>query len=108
MDAIFDGLADVSSKPRRTGREGDPALIARSAFALYYFQLISWLGSGFDRTWCMRAAARSAVASYDDGDRPCSENEETPKVHAERVVTLVKQLLQLFIVANDENYALAA
>jgi hypothetical protein len=27
----------------------------------------------------------------------------TPKVHAERVVTLVKQLLQLFIVANDEN-----
>ena len=32
----------------------------------------------------------------------------TPKVHAERVVTLVNQLLQLFIVANDENYALAA
>ena len=32
----------------------------------------------------------------------------TPKVHAERVVTLVNQSLQLFIVANDENYALAA
>ena len=30
------------------------------------------------------------------------------EVHAERVVTLVKQLLQLYIVANDENYALAA
>lgn len=30
------------------------------------------------------------------------------KVHAERVVTLVNQSLQLFIVANDENYALAA
>jgi hypothetical protein len=30
------------------------------------------------------------------------------KVHAERVVTLVKQSLQLYIVANDENYALAA
>ena len=31
-----------------------------------------------------------------------------PKVHVERVVTLVKQSLQLVIVANDENYALAA
>jgi hypothetical protein len=31
-----------------------------------------------------------------------------PEVHAERVVTLVKQSLQLVIVANDENYALAA
>ena len=30
------------------------------------------------------------------------------EVHAERVVTLVKQSLQLDIVANDENYALAA
>ena len=29
-------------------------------------------------------------------------------VHAERVVTLVNQSLQLAIVANDENYALAA
>ena len=31
-----------------------------------------------------------------------------PEVHAERVVTLVKKSLQLDIVANDENYALAA
>ena len=30
------------------------------------------------------------------------------QVHAERVVTLVNQSLQLYIVANDENYALAA
>ena len=30
------------------------------------------------------------------------------QVHAERVVTLAKQSLQLEIVANDENYALAA
>ena len=30
------------------------------------------------------------------------------EVHAERVVTLVKQSLQLDIVANNENYALAA
>ena len=29
-------------------------------------------------------------------------------VHAERVVTLVNQSLQLFIVANDDTYALAA
>jgi AcrR family transcriptional regulator len=53
MDAIFDGLTDiVKSAPYKLN--GDPALIARSAFALYYFQLISWLGSGFDRIWCMR------------------------------------------------------
>ena len=26
--------------------EPDPALVARSAFALYYFALISWLGAG--------------------------------------------------------------
>lgn len=53
MDAIFDGLTDiVKAAPHRP--KGDPALIARSAFALYYFQLISWLGSGFDRNWCMR------------------------------------------------------
>ena len=30
------------------------------------------------------------------------------EVHAERVVTLVNQSLQLSIVANNENYALAA
>jgi AcrR family transcriptional regulator len=53
MDAIFDGLTDiVRAAPHKPN--GDPALIARSAFALYYFQLISWLGSGFDRNWCMR------------------------------------------------------
>jgi AcrR family transcriptional regulator len=53
MDAIFDGLAAIVGSETRT-YAGDPALIARSAFALYYFQLISWLGSGFDRMWCMR------------------------------------------------------
>ena len=53
MDAIFDGLTDiVRAAPHKLN--GDPALIARSAFALYYFQLISWLGSGFDRNWCIR------------------------------------------------------
>ncbi len=53
MDAIFDGLTEiVRAAPHKPN--GDPALIARSAFALYYFQLISWLGSGFDRNWCMR------------------------------------------------------
>ncbi len=31
-----------------------------------------------------------------------------PEVHAERVVTLVKQLLQHYISANDADYALAA
>lgn len=53
MDAIFDGLTDIVASTRPDGR-GNPALVARSAFALYYFALISWLGSGFDRAWCMR------------------------------------------------------
>jgi AcrR family transcriptional regulator len=53
MDVIFDGLATIVAKGAQA-HTGDPALIARSAFAFYYFALISWLGSGFDRTWCMR------------------------------------------------------
>lgn len=53
MDAIFDGLTEIVAASAR-GREGNAALIARSAFALYYFALIAWLGSGFDRNWCMR------------------------------------------------------
>ena len=51
MDAIFDGIAQVIGAE---GRVRNPALVARSAFALYYFALISWLGAGQDRTWCMR------------------------------------------------------
>jgi AcrR family transcriptional regulator len=53
MDAIFDGLTYIV-ETKLLSPNGVAALIARSAFALYYFQLISWLGSGFDRTWCMR------------------------------------------------------
>ena len=53
MDAIFDGLTRIVST-KLNNQNGNAALIARSAFALYYFQLISWLGSGFDRSWCMR------------------------------------------------------
>jgi AcrR family transcriptional regulator len=53
MDAIFDGLTRIV-ETKLHSQNGNAALIARSAFALYYFQLISWLGSGFDRTWCMR------------------------------------------------------
>jgi AcrR family transcriptional regulator len=53
MDLIFDGLTHIVETKLKS-RNGDANMIARSAFALYYFQLISWLGSGFDRTWCMR------------------------------------------------------
>lgn len=53
MDAIFDGLTDIVASGT-SGAPGNAALIARSAFALYYFALIGWLGSGFDRTWSMR------------------------------------------------------
>ena len=45
--------------------------------------------------------------SYEGGDL-ASTAVANSNVHAERVVTLVNQSLQLFIVANDENYALAA
>lgn len=50
MDAILDGIAQVIGAG---GRVRNPSLVARSAFALYYFALISWLGAGQDRTWCM-------------------------------------------------------
>ena len=53
MDAIHDGLTEIVKDGVRDP-VSDASLIARSAFALYYFALISWLGSGFDRTWCMR------------------------------------------------------
>jgi len=51
MDAIYDGLTDMIATDPRVR---DPALVARSAFALYYFALLSWLGAGQDRGWCMR------------------------------------------------------
>jgi hypothetical protein len=41
--------------------------------------------------------------AWDSDSTPVSK----PEVHVERVATLVLQLLQL-IVANDDNYALAA
>ncbi|WP_425230813.1 TetR/AcrR family transcriptional regulator [Sphingomonas sp.] len=53
MDAILDGLTAVLGDDPLISQR-DAALTARSAFALYYFALISWLGSGFDRNWCMR------------------------------------------------------
>jgi AcrR family transcriptional regulator len=47
MDAIYGGLTDIV---RRNVTDGscDPEVTARSAFALYYFALITWLGRGFD------------------------------------------------------------
>jgi AcrR family transcriptional regulator len=53
MDVIFDGLTNII-RTADLAEEVDPALTARSAFALYYFALIGWLGSGFDRNWSMR------------------------------------------------------
>ncbi len=51
MDAIYDGLtAMIAAAPQVR----NPAIVARSAFALYYFALLSWLGAGQDRGWCMR------------------------------------------------------
>jgi hypothetical protein len=53
MDVIFDGLTNII-RTADLAEKVDPALTARSAFALYYFALIGWLGSGFDRNWSMR------------------------------------------------------
>lgn len=53
MDTIFGGLTGIVASDM-PDEGGNAALIARSAFALYYFQLISWLGGAFDRTRCMR------------------------------------------------------
>lgn len=44
MGAIYGGLADIVRPVA-----DDPELTARSAFALYYFALISWLGRGLER-----------------------------------------------------------
>lgn len=44
MDAIYGGLTRIVAPASDT-----PELTARSAFALYYFALISWLGRGLDR-----------------------------------------------------------
>lgn len=50
MEAIFDGIAQVVGADKQVSQ---PGLVARSAFALYYFALVSWLGAGQDRAWCM-------------------------------------------------------
>jgi TetR/AcrR family transcriptional regulator, cholesterol catabolism regulator len=51
MDIIYDGLQNIivryACKP-----ECDPYLVARSAFALYYFALINWVGGGLKREDC--------------------------------------------------------
>ncbi|NBR32719.1 MAG: TetR/AcrR family transcriptional regulator [Sphingomonadaceae bacterium] len=44
MDAIYSGLMDIVRPVA-----DEPEVAARSAFALYYFALISWLGRGFER-----------------------------------------------------------
>lgn len=44
MDMIYGGLANILQPV-----VDNPELTARSAFALYYFMLIGWLGRGFDR-----------------------------------------------------------
>lgn len=54
MDAIYDGLTDMIAAAPRIAK---PGLVARAAFALYYFALLSWLGAGQDRGWCMRLLA---------------------------------------------------
>lgn len=65
MDAIYDGLTDMISADPRVR---NPALVARSAFALYYFALLSWLGAGQDRGWCMRLL-RDQLSHLIHGDR---------------------------------------
>lgn len=51
MDAIYAGLSDIL---RSAGPDlvDQPELVARSAFALYYFALVRWLGFGFELDQC--------------------------------------------------------
>ncbi len=65
MDAIHDGLSAIIQDG---GRVANAPLVARSAFALYYFALISWVGAGQDRGWCMRLL-REQLANLIDGNR---------------------------------------
>lgn len=65
MDAIHDGLTAIIQDG---GRVANAPLVARSAFALYYFALISWVGAGQDRGWCMRLL-REQLANLIDGNR---------------------------------------
>lgn len=64
MDAIFDGIAQMIGIESRVS---NPALVARSAFALYYFALISWLGAGQDRAWCMRLLRDQLIELLGEG-----------------------------------------
>jgi AcrR family transcriptional regulator len=58
MGVILEGLTDTI---RAVGHVSNPPLVARSAFALYYFALISWLGAGQDRAVCMRILREQLV-----------------------------------------------
>lgn len=64
MDAIHDGLSAILAEG---GRMPNAPLVARSAFALYYFALISWVGAGQDRGWCMRLL-REQLANLIEGN----------------------------------------
>lgn len=65
MDAIHDGLSAIIEDG---GRVANAPLVARSAFALFYFALISWLGAGQDRGWCLRLL-REQLANLIDGNK---------------------------------------
>jgi AcrR family transcriptional regulator len=62
MDVIYDGLRAIiikyACKP-----DCDADLIARSAFALYYFSLINWLGGGLKREHCF-ASLRDQLKAF--------------------------------------------
>jgi AcrR family transcriptional regulator len=51
MAVILGGLTNII---KSGGHVPNPPLVARSAFALYYFALVSWLGGGQDREPYMR------------------------------------------------------
>jgi AcrR family transcriptional regulator len=52
MDMVYGGLTDIV-RHTLAADVRDPEVTARSAFALYYFALITWLGRGFDPDACM-------------------------------------------------------
>lgn len=67
MDTIYDGLADIVRSSGAAGRIA-PELAAPTAFALYYYALISWIGGGRSRASGMALLRKQLVAVLEAGN----------------------------------------
>lgn len=67
MDVIFDGLGNIAQRAGSVAN-ADPELTARSAFAIYYYALISWVGGAVERADCLGLLRRQLSALLDTGE----------------------------------------